>query len=119
MKRFLHKMVFTLTCLYISAYTIVGYEMLNVDCTPYTQSGPTDSAPYSQGCDATQAYQHSTLFKTELRTIAWPDGHTDVVRASATGSCTLLHPNCHVDTELGFCTEQKYNDPISYCYRIA
>ena len=79
MKSILRRMAITLSCLYLSISTIVGYTMPNFDCTPYTLSGPTDSTPYSQGCGASQAYQGSTLFKTEVRTIAWPDGHTSMV----------------------------------------
>jgi hypothetical protein len=118
MKIFLRRMAFTLSCLYISTYTIVGYATPNVDCTPYTQSGPTNALPYSEGCGATEAYQYFTLHKTEIRTIAWPDGHTSQVTAHSTGACTLIHPRCHFDNELGFCTEQQYNNPQSYCYRI-
>ncbi len=119
MKSFLRGMAFTLSCLYISMLTIAVFAMPNFDCTPFTQSGPTDSQPYSQGCGATQAYQHFTLFKTEVRTIAWPDGQTDNVTARSTGACTLVHPNCHLDFELGTCTEEEYNRPIDQCYRIA
>lgn len=119
MKRLLHRMVFTLGCLFVSTYTVAGFGTPNVDCTPYTMAGPADSQPYSQGCSADEAYEHGTLDKTEVRTIAWPDGFTSDVTARSTGACTLVHPNCHVDIDLGFCTPQKYNDPISYCYRVA
>jgi hypothetical protein len=117
MENFLRGIVFILSCLYISVYTVAGYGMPQ-NCTPHTQSGPTPSTPYSQGCGATEAYQYSTLHKTEIRTIAWPDGHTSQVVASSTGSCTLVHPNCHYDNELGFCDGQEYNDPSGYCYRV-
>ena len=119
MKSILRRMAITLSCLYLSVSTIVGYTKPNFDCTPFTLSGPTDSTPYSQGCGASQAYQGSTLYKTEIRTIAWPDGHTSNVTANSTGECTLLHPRCHVDFELGTCTEQEYNETINPCYRIS
>ena len=119
MKRFLRGMAFALSCLYICTYAMAGYAAPNVDCTPFTINGPTDSTPYSQGCGSTQSWELTTLYKTEIRTIKWPDGHTENnVRASSTGACVLIHPKCHTDLDLGFCTPPEFNDPSDSCYRI-
>jgi hypothetical protein len=110
-------MLILVSCLYLSTYTIVGSAM-PADCTPWTHSGPNNGTPYSAGCSATQAYNPATLYKTESRTIKWPDGHTESVIASSQGTCVLIHPNCHVDFELGTCTGAQHNDSSSFCYRI-
>ena len=118
MKRFLRGMAFALSCMYVCTYAIAGYAAPNVDCTPFTISGPTASTPFSQGCGSTQSHELTTLHKTEIRTIAWPDGYSDSVTAQSTGACVLVHPNCHTDLDLGFCTPPEFNDPSDSCYRV-
>jgi len=89
-----------------------------VDCTPYTYSGPTGSEPYSAGCQSTESWQLTTLYKTEQRVIAWPDGATSNVTASSTGACVLIHPNCHYDVLIPNCLPENYSNPANACYRV-
>jgi hypothetical protein len=100
--------------------TIAGYGTPNIDCTPFTYSGPTNSTPYSEGCQSTQSWQLTTLYKTEQRVIKWPDGATSNVTASSTGGCVLVHPNCHFDFTIeNICDGNDFNAPANPCYRVA
>lgn len=107
-------------CVSLPVYkTAVGYGMPDVECTPFTYSGPTNSTPYSEGCQSTQSWQLTTLYKTEQRVIKWPDGAISNVTASSTGACVLVHPNCHFDfTVENICEGDDYNSSASPCYRV-
>jgi hypothetical protein len=117
MRKTLCEITIILSCVFVSN-TAAGSAMPIVDCTPYTSSGPTDSAPYTAGCQSSESWQLTTLYKTEQRVIRWPDGATSTVTASSQGNCVLVHPHCHYDYLMPFCYEGNYNNPADDCYRI-
>jgi hypothetical protein len=117
MRKRLCELTVVFCCVFVSN-TLAGPSRPLVDCTPYTSSGPTGQQPYSDGCLSSVSWQQSTLYKTEQRVIAWPDGATSSVTASSTGTCVLVHPNCHYDTLIPNCNPADYNNSANACYRI-
>ena len=105
MKRSAYRMLILTLCLYISCYTVLGYVSPVADCTPRTQDGPHGVEPFSAGCGSLvspSAPELVTLYKTEVRTIAWPDGHVEQAKGSSRGECRLWYRNCHQNINLGF-----------------
>jgi hypothetical protein len=121
MKRAMHPILILVICLSVLCSTALGF-----DCTPRTYSGPSNIQPYSAGCGLDPglhtATEYVTLYKSERRSIIYPDGVIiQLVDASSTGQCRLWYQNCHLNVDLGFCWDSgsspRWNDPHSYCWR--
>ena len=41
-----------------------------------------------------------------------------VLSQSSQGACVLVHPNCHYDSLIPYCTAANYNNPANACYRV-
>src|SRR5262245_56057742 len=118
MNKVLYRAILLFCCLYISIYPIVGYTKAAFDCTPYTGNGPTNSTPYTAGCQSTHPHELTSLYKTEVRTIRWPDLYTSDVTATSSGNCLLVFPNCHNTPVDVFCPNPDFINWWSGCYAV-